>query len=57
MIFIGESYKQLPSSSSMSIGKMFNIFTTGLGIEDRNAVIKYVGDTNLDNYQYRGGKR
>lgn len=36
---------------------MFNIFTTGLGIEDRNAVIKYVGDTNLDNYQYRGGKR
>lgn len=57
MIFIGESYKQLPSSSSMSIGKMFNVFTTGLGIEDRNAVIKYIGDTNLDNYQYRGGKR
>lgn len=57
MIFIGESYKQLPSSPSMSIGKIFNIFTTGLDIEDRNTVIKYVGDTNLDNYQYRGGKR
>lgn len=57
MIFIGESYKQLPSSPSMSIGTIFNIFTTGLDIEDRNTVIKYVGDTNLDNYQYRGGKR
>lgn len=39
---------------ALVLGKTFNIFTSGLGIENKKAVIKYIGFTKLDTYQHRG---